>query len=155
MIYERCKLYLLKMLGLTAGLLLFLVPIKGAAHGVQISSAMVNGIEITALYDSGQPMVGGQVNVYTPDDPLVPWLTGICDEQGKFFFIPDYSRPGLWEVQVRLAGHGDLIRIEITGSEEVIATGATGLSSLQKAVMALTVIWGAVGTALFFSRRRT
>jgi nickel transport protein len=155
MICKSYKLLLLRVLSLAAGLLLFLIPFKVAAHGVQISSATVSGIEITALYDSGQPMVGGQVNVYTPDDPLEPWLTGICDQQGKFFFIPDYSKPGLWEVQVRLAGHGDLIRIEVTGSEETIATGATGLSALQKAVMALTVIWGAVGTALFFSRRRT
>ncbi len=155
MICKSYKLFLLRTLSLAAGLILLLLPFKAAAHGVQISSAMVNGIEITALYDSGQPMAGGQVNVYAPDDPLEPWLTGTCDEQGKFFFIPDYSKPGLWEVQVRLAGHGDLVRIEITGSEEAVVTGATGLSSLQKAVMALTVIWGAVGTALFFSRRRT
>jgi nickel transport protein len=155
MIYKSYKLYLLRTLSLAAGLILLLLPFKAAAHGVQISSAVVNGIEITALYDSGLPMAGGQVNVYAPDDPLEPWLTGVCDEQGKFFFIPDYSKPGLWEVQVRLAGHGDLVRIEITGSEEAVVTGATGLSSLQKAVMALTVIWGAVGTALFFSRRRT
>jgi nickel transport protein len=155
MICKSYKLLLLRALSLAAGLILLLLPFKAAAHGVQISSAMVNGIEITALYDSGQPMAGGQVNVYAPDDPLEPWLTGVCDDQGKFFFIPDYSKPGLWEVQVRLAGHGDLVRIEITGSEEAIVTGTTGLSSLQKAVMALTVIWGAVGTALFFSRRRT
>ncbi len=154
MIYKNYKLLLLRALSLAAGLILLLLPFKAAAHGVQISSTMVNGIEITALYDSGQPMAGGQVNVYAPDDPLEPWLTGTCDEQGKFFFIPDYSKPGLWEVQVRLAGHGDLVRIEITGSEEAVVTGTTGLSSLQKAVMALTVIWGAVGTALFFSRRR-
>lgn len=154
MIYISYKLFLLRTLGLAAGLTLLLIPLEVTAHGVQISSVMVNGIEITALYDSGQPMAGGQVNVYAPDDPLEPWLTGICDQEGNFFFIPDYSKPGLWEVQVRLAGHGDLIRIEITGSEEAIATGTTGLSSLQKAVMALTVIWGAVGTALFFSRRR-
>jgi nickel transport protein len=155
MIYKSYKLFLLRALSLAAGLALLMLPLKVAAHGVQISSVMVSGVEIKALYDSGQPMAGGQVNVYAPDDPLEPWLTGICDEQGKFFFIPDYSKPGLWEVQVRLAGHGDLVRIEITGSEEAIATGTTGLSSLQKAVMALTVIWGAVGTALFFSRRRT
>lgn len=155
MIYRSDKLFLLIVLSLAVGLTLILIPLKVSAHGVQISSAVVNGIEITALYDSGQPMAGGQVNVYAPDDPLEPWLTGTCDEQGKFFFIPDYSKPGLWEVKVRLAGHGDLVRIEITGSEEATATGTTGLSSLQKAVMALTVIWGAVGTALFFSRRRT
>ena len=154
MIYKSYKLFLLRTLSLVTGLTLLLIPLKVAAHGVQISSAKVNSIEIIALYDSGQPMAGGQVNVYAPDDPLEPWLTGICDQQGKFFFIPDYSKPGLWEVQVRLAGHGDLIRIEITDSEEAIATGATALSSLQKAVMALTVIWGAVGTALFFSRRK-
>lgn len=147
------KLLTIIVLLAVAGLILIMLPLTAAAHGVEISSSAVSGVEITALYDSGQPMSGAQVSIFTPDDPLEPWLTGLCDEQGKFFFVPDYSRPGLWEVMVRQAGHGDLIRIEVTGSEEIIAGREGGLTTLQKVIISLTVLWGAVGTALYFSRR--
>jgi nickel transport protein len=136
-------------------LILLLFPLKVAAHGVDITAMPVNAVEIVALYDSGQPMAGGQVAIYAPDEPLEPWLTGICDEEGHFFFVPDYSRAGLWEIQVRLAGHGDLIRLEVTAAEEALASGPGGLTIMQKIVMALVVGWGAVGTALYFSRRQS
>jgi nickel transport protein len=132
---------------------LLLLPAQAACHGVKLSCETIKGIAITAQYDSGEPMAGGQVTVYSPDDPLNPWLTGTCDESGKFFFTPDPDCPGLWEVQVRLAGHGALARIEVT-SDGIVAVGASGLTTLQKLVMALAVVWGLAGTALFFSRRK-
>lgn len=133
---------------------LLLLPLGAAAHGVELSYETVQGIEITARYDSGEPMAGGQVAVYSPDNPAEPWLTGTCDDSGKFFFTPDPEQPGLWEVQVRLAGHGDLIRIE-TGAGGGAAAGATGYTALQKLVMTLAVAWGLAGTALYFSRRKS
>jgi len=136
-------------------LILLLLPLKVDAHGVDITAVPVNAIEIVAFYDSGQPMAGGQVAIYMPDEPVEPWLTGTCDDLGRFVFVPDYSRPGLWEIKVRLAGHGDLIRFEVLAAEEVIPAGQGGLSLLQKILMALVVAWGAVGTALYFSRRNS
>lgn len=140
-------------ISLVSGLILLLSPLGVFAHGVDIAAVPVNAVEVIALYDSGQPMAGGQVAIYAPDEPLEPWLTGTCDDEGRFIFVPDYSRPGLWEIQVRLAGHGDLIRLEVTAAEEAVADGPGGLSLLQKIVMALVVAWGAVGTAFYFSRR--
>ncbi|HOL17660.1 MAG TPA: carboxypeptidase regulatory-like domain-containing protein [Bacillota bacterium] len=133
---------------------LLLLPNAAAAHGVELSYETVQGIEITARYDSGEPMAGGQVTVYAPDNPADPWLTGTCDDAGKFFFTPDPEQPGWWEVQVRLAGHGDLIRIE-TGAGGGPAADGTGFTTLQKLVMVLAVAWGLAGTALFFSRRKS
>jgi nickel transport protein len=149
------KITLLGRISILSGLILLLFPLLASAHGVDITAVPVNAVEIVALYDSGQPMAGGQVAIYAPDEPLEPWLTGTCDQDGSFFFIPDYSRPGLWEIQVRLAGHGDLIRLEVTAAEEALASGPGGLTLLQKMVMALVVGWGAVGTALYFSRRQS
>jgi len=147
------KLALLNSIMLISGLILLLFPGGVSAHGVDLTAESVNALEVIALYDSGLPMAGGQVTIYAPDDPLEPWLTGICDQEGRFVFVPDYSKPGLWEIQVRLAGHGELIRFEVTTAEEVVAGGSRGLSLLQKIVMALVIAWGAVGTALYFSRR--
>ena len=138
---------------LALGAILLIAPLGVAAHGVELSYETVSGVEITARYDSGEPMAGGQVSVFAPDNPAEPWLTGFCDDSGKFYFTPDGGLPGLWEIQVRLGGHGDLIRLEVTaGGAGGAAT--TGFTAMQKLIMTLTVIWGLAGTALFFSRRK-
>ncbi|MEE9618360.1 MAG: carboxypeptidase regulatory-like domain-containing protein, partial [Anaerolineae bacterium] len=95
---------------------------------------------------------GGQVTVYAPDDPSTPWLTGVCDEDGRFIFTPDPSKPGTWDVQVRQSGHGDMVHIPI--GEDVAMTGTTGYTPLQVVLMGACVVWGFVGTALFFLRGR-
>ncbi|MBM4234977.1 MAG: carboxypeptidase regulatory-like domain-containing protein [Firmicutes bacterium] len=147
------RAFRLSWISLASALILLLSPFIVSAHGVDIGAVPISAVEVIALYDSGKPMAGGQVAIYAPDEPLEPWLTGTCDEEGSFIFVPDYSRPGLWEIQVRLAGHGDLIRLEVTAAEEAVVDGSGGLSFLQKIVMALVVAWGAIGTAFYFSRR--
>ncbi len=54
---------------------------------------------------------------------LTPWLTGICDQQGRFSFTPDPDLPGTWDVQVRQAGHGDIIHIPVGAEHEFKNTG--------------------------------
>jgi nickel transport protein len=124
-----------------------------SAHGVVLEYTSDVKIEITARYDSGTPMAGAQVAVFAPSDPTTPWLTGVCDEEGRFSFVPDTSQPGIWDVQVRLAGHGGIIHIPVGGGEAA-AQGNGGFTHLQIGLMAACVVWGAVGTALYFSRRR-
>ena len=134
---------LLLALGLTA---------TAFAHGAKIEYKISTTVEILAAYDTGEPMAGGQVAVYAPDDPSTPWLTGVCDEDGRFTFTPDPSRPGTWDVQVRQSGHGDMVHIPI--GEDVAMSGTTGYTPLQVVLMGASVVWGFVGSALFFSRRR-
>ena len=129
-------------------------PIHVYAHGVRIQYAVDMTVEILAAYDSGEPMAGAQVSVYAPDEPSTPWLTGACDNEGRFSFMPDTSKPGTWAVQVRLAGHGGIVHIPI-GESSATAGGVGGYTPLQIVLMAVCVIWGSVGTALYFSRRRT
>jgi len=129
------------------------MPVQAAmAHGVDLSIAPRDGIEVVATFEGGEAMAEAQVAVFVPDEPAEPWLTGTTDEEGRFFFVPDATMAGTWEVQVRQAGHGGIVRIEVSeaGTAEEVRTG---LSNLQKAVMALAVIWGSVGTALYFRRR--
>jgi nickel transport protein len=109
-------------------------------------------VQIQATFDTGEPMAGGQVTVYAPDDPSTPWLTGVCDEEGRFVFAPDPGKPGTWDVQVRQAGHGDMVHIEI--DEGTATSSGGGLSTSQILLMAASVAWGCIGTALFFSRGR-
>lgn len=140
-----------------AGLLLiFAGAVQVFAHGVVADYKKVPAIEIVAAYDNGSPMAGGQVTVYAPDDPAQPWLRATLDEQGTFSFVPDHSIAGNWSVQVRETGHGAMIHIPVDESGIGAAEPLSGreFSSLQKAVIVLSVVWGSVGTALFFSRRK-
>ena len=133
-------------------LLVLGVTMTASAHGAKIEYTISVAIEIRAAYDTGEPMSGGQVTVYAPDDLSTPWLTGVCDGEGRFLFTPDPAKPGTWDVQVRQAGHGDMIHIPI--GEDVAMSGTTGHTSFQVILMGACVVWGFVGTALFFSRRR-
>ena len=144
----RCKFILTLALLLTLGL-----TMTAAAHGARVEYKTSMAVEIHATYDTGEPMGGGQVTVYAPDDPSTPWLTGVCDEDGRFTFTPDPSKPGTWDVQVRQSGHGDMVHIPI--GESMAVAGGTGYTPLQIVLMAACVVWGFVGAALFFSRRRT
>jgi len=138
---------------------------RAIAHGAVLTYEATQAYEITAAYDNGDPMKNAQVAIFSPDDPVAPWKTATTDEEGHFLFSP--PSPGNWEVQVRQAGHGDLLVIAVEDAaiaqtdeaeaqevvaqtDEAIAPSGT-LNPLQKGLMAGSVIWGFVGTALFFS----
>lgn len=147
---------------------------KALAHGANISYQQTQAIEIQAQYDGGTPMDNAQVTVYAPDDPATPWLKGMTDAEGKFTFSPDPNLSGNWDIKVRQAGHGDLVSIPLEGNTSNpenansgggensalnIATTPTlmnsGYTPMQKALMAAVGVWGCVGTALFFARRKS
>ena len=110
------------------------LPIKAYAHGAKIEYTVSMAIEIVAMYDNGEPMAGAQVVIYAPADPSVAWLTGVCDDDGRFTFTPDVSKPGIWDVQVRQAGHGDMVHIPVGG--DMATTSGGGYTVLQIVFMA-------------------
>jgi len=128
------------------------LPLPAYAHGAKIEYTVGMTVEIFAAYDSGEPMAGAQVTVYAPEDLSTPWLTGVCDDEGRFSFTPDTAKSGTWDIQVRQAGHGDIIHIPIGAA--AAGPGGGGNTPLQIVLMAVCVIWGSIGTALYFSRRK-
>lgn len=133
------------------------------AHGVKINYETTQAIKIDAAFDNDEPMSNAQVTVYSPQDPSTPWRQGTTDENGSFVFVPERSQPGEWAVQVRQAGHGDLITISMgedqsatknTADSQVmsIQSKSGSFTPAQIVVMAVAVIWGCVGTALYFSQ---
>lgn len=156
---------------------LIVVPVlswsaQALAHGVKIEVNGTQAIEIYAKFDNGEPMSNAQVTVYDPNNPSTAWLKATTDDKGSFMFAPDYSQSGNWTVQVRKAGHGDSISIAIgedgTGGDNIKAAVETNSSSqvlnsisktstvtpLQTFLMGVAGVWGFIGTALFFSRRK-
>lgn len=91
------------------------------AHGViltQDTRSDLDVVEITAVFDTGEPIAGAPITVFSPRHPAHPWLTGWADRDGRFRFVPDLAYPGYWTVRVREEGHGATISIEVPGSEE-------------------------------------
>jgi nickel transport protein len=138
--------------GLMAGMTMATTAAWG--HGAHIQARPSQAVEIQATYDSGDPLAEAQVQVYGPDDPQTPRFTGLTDAQGRYLFTPD--TPGDWEVSVRQAGHGDIAVIPVTEAGVIASTYQTdsGLSPLQRGLMAGAVTWGCVGTALYFRRSK-
>lgn len=168
-----------KLSSITLGIILSIVSYapKILAHGSKIVYKQTEAMQIIAKYDNGEPMSKAQVVIYTPKNLTQPWLTGIADNEGKFIFTPDFSITGNWSVKVRVAGHGAIINIPIESSSPQPDSNKTNLETketettvtqlkissqtdnqqqtmLQKIVMAVTGVWGFVGTALFFSRKK-
>lgn len=160
-----------------------LLPALAHAHGALLEQQTVPGIAVRAMYDTGEPMKTAQITIYAPNDPAKPWLTGKADPQGRFRFVPDPAIPGQWTIQAREAGHGALIYVTVGGSDNTPATASASAASgaaaahavpaapavpiaqsttsshahspLQRWVMVACVVWGFVGTALFFARKRS
>ncbi|MDW7674195.1 MAG: carboxypeptidase regulatory-like domain-containing protein [Bacillota bacterium] len=122
------------------------------AHGANIKYESNMTYKIEATFEDGAPMDNAQVTIYAPDNPADPWEKGLTDENGIFYLSPDLSKAGLWLVQVRKAGHG--VSVNITIDEGQFVSGETSLSKAQIILMTVSVLWGFVGTALYFSRRK-
>lgn len=153
-------------LALTLGLAGWALP--AIAHGVTVEHRQVSSVEIEARFETGEPMANAQVLVYAPDNPAEPWQQGTTNDQGQFSFTPDATQPGSWEVMVRQAGHGVLTTIPVAdpaaensasnpGAEaeaepNSLISPSTGLSPVQQGITIGSVIWGFIGTALFFAR---
>ncbi len=104
-------------IGLTfiALLVTFSFAATAYAHGVVITyNLKANGeVELYAEFDTGEPMAEAQVTIYSPEDPMTPWLTGTADAEGRYLFVIDPEMPGIWDIQYRKAGHGDMVHIQL------------------------------------------
>lgn len=129
-------------------------PSPSLAHGVVLDSSTIPAFQVQARYESGEPMVNAQVNVYAPDDPQTVWLQTFTDDDGYFLFTPDPNIIGTWDVRVRLAAHGDFLRIDVQENGAVQQLSQDN-NPVQKWTTIAAVVWGFVGTALFFARKRT
>ena len=155
--------FLASVLLLTVALLVRSKVPSAQAHGavVEVNPASV---EIKAVFDTGEPMSDAQVLVYSPTDLSTPVAKGQTDSEGRFLFSPDLdqvaadSESGRWEVTVRKAGHGQATTFDLgDGVLQTAATEPSAVSSLRfmalQSVSIAAIIWGFVGTALYFKAR--
>lgn len=132
--------------------LFFALPLYG--HGaVIIWETQNDSIYVRASFDDGQPMSEAQVTVFSGAAPSVAFETGLTDENGAFSFLSQIEESTDWDVQVRKAGHGDIVHITLDGESQT-QSAQIGFSTLQIILMSLCVVWGFIGTSLFFASKR-
>ena len=131
------------------------------AHGATIE-VLPQAIEIVATFDTGEPMADAQVSIYAPDELETPSQTGQTDSEGRFLFTPEADAvPGNWEVTVRKAGHGQTTTFAMGAIGEEGAgvfagasgQGMMGAQATQRWISMAAILWGFLGTALYFSRK--
>lgn len=150
-----------KLIPLYLGFFLLGTSAPAWGHAAIAEHRQVSAIEVRGTYDTGEAMSEAQITIYSPEKPDEPWLEGTTDEDGTFVFVPDPEKPGTWVARLREAGHGDMTAIEVEASEEgeveSVAEGweGGGYTPLQTALMAILGVWGFVGTALFFARKKS
>jgi len=122
-------------------------------HGTKYEILQSNTIGIKAMFDTGDPMASAKVLIFAPDETKAAF-TAITDSNGVFYFTPD--KAGTWAMQVRdKGGHGMRINLEINDAMLLAPEqkSSNTVSYFQKILMALCVIWGCVGTALYFKKK--
>jgi len=126
----------------------------GFSHGTKYEILPVQSIQIRALFESGEVMAGARVLVFRPEETVAS-DTLLTDQEGVFSFTP--HKAGIWVFQVRQKdGHG--MRINLPVTEDLLPDRSAqnaGPDVVQKSIMALCVLWGLIGTALFFKRRKS
>jgi nickel transport protein len=122
------------------------------SHGINADIITTGVIGVKFSYDGLSPMKNAIVKIYSPDNYDAPSLTSRSNEQGIVFFLPD--KKGEWIIMAKDDG-GHTTRVNIPVTENMIAkSSGSSLSYLQKIIIAVCVIWGLIGTGLFFSIKR-
>ncbi len=133
--------------------LLFISQISIYSHGTKYEIIRNNTIGVKAMYSNGDPMTAAKVLIFPPQSIQATDLT-YTDSLGTFYVTP--NKPGLWAFQVRtLSGHGMRINLEIDASLSPINGAENSVpGNFQKVVMTISILWGFIGTALYFYRRK-
>ena len=135
--------------------MIFLAVPSLYSHGTKYEIVNSGKIGVKAMYDSGDAIADADVLLFPPGSSA-SGASIKTDKTGVFYFTPD--KPGTWTFQVRdTSGHGMRINLQI--DESLSVNGKTKLGSghkmVQKIVMSLSIIWGAIGTALYFKGRKS
>jgi nickel transport protein len=144
----------MKVKAILAFLITLNITAAAFSHGTKYEIVKTGRIGIKAMYDSGEAISNADVLVFPPGETSAS-VTEKADSGGVFYFTPE--RAGTWTFQVRDGtGHGMRINLDIDESLSIAGdtVPGSGLSLAQKILMALSIVWGAIGTAFYFKGKK-
>ncbi|MEW6378573.1 MAG: hypothetical protein AB1611_03075 [bacterium] len=123
------------------------------AHGARYTTDLARAMVIRVEYDNGEPISYAEVKIFSPDDQKIEYQKGRTDKKGQFFFLPETG--GEWKVVVSDGmGHGVVAHVSPdTMATTGLAVQSSSMQKWQKVIMALCVVWGFIGLALFQQAR--
>lgn len=129
-----------------------MLPVMLFAHGINAEILSGNVIAVKFSYDGGAAMKNAAVKIFAPDNYEHPSISAATNEQGMVYFVP--TKKGEWILMAKDDG-GHIKRVNIPVDESKIAQSSShDLTYLQKIIIAICVVWGFIGTALFFKSRK-
>ena len=131
-----------------------LLPSFLHAHGAHHEVIKNGAIGVKISLHSGAPWRDARVKIFAPGETATHFET-VSDPRGMITFFP--HKPGTWILQVRgKDGHAMRINLKVDDKMIPVVTPPEGVfTGGQKALMALAIVWGLIGTALFFNRRKS
>ena len=133
--------------------LLLLCTLDLFSHGVSTKIIKKGIVGIRFAYEGGNAFSNVKVKIYSPDDASKPFIVTSTDTAGYVYFAP--TKKGEWIVVAKdEGGHAKRVNLNIDDSFSVQSKSAGEMTPLQKLIMGLAVVWGFIGTALFFKGRK-
>ncbi len=132
--------------------LIFIIAGIVYTHGINYSLTQKSKLSITFTYEGGEPMKNATVLFFAPGNYNKYAFKKTTDNSGRVEFSPE--KKGEWIIMAKQAG-GHVKRVNLKVSENMLLRSSKGsLSFLQKIIIAFCVLWGFVGTALYFKSIR-
>lgn len=108
---------------------------------------------VYATYGGSEPVTDADVSVFSPDNQQSPFQTGLTDVKGVFAFVP--SESGEWLVVFDDGyGHRAERKIAVDFQGDGAASTGSERSTLDKAVLGVSMIFGLTGVFLWLQTRR-
>jgi nickel transport protein len=137
-------------------LLAGLLPSVARSHDLDASVTLVApAVVIRAAYGGSDPVPFAKVQIFSPFSSEEEFQTAVTDRRGYFSFVP--AGPGSWRVVIDdEEGHRRDIQVIIPqnfGSTSASPSAST--SRLERALMGISLIFGATGFLYGFKARRS
>ncbi len=134
---------------------MILLPGWACAHGLRGAITTSEAICVRAVYDDGQPMSYGDVEIKAPDSKL-SFQTGRTDRNGLFCFHPDGS--GEWLVEVGDGiGHQVKLKTVVTPNKTeprpLQGHNPPSMNRVNGIVTGLSLIFGFIGLLAWWRSR--
>ena len=123
------------------------------AHDLLIDVKLARpAVLLHASYGGSEGATDADVSIFAPDRPESPYQSGFTDLQGAFAFVA--SQQGTWRAVID-DGFGHRVEREIVVDWDLAESGAQrqGRSTLDKAILGVSLIFGAMGLWLWFQAR--
>jgi nickel transport protein len=109
---------------------------------------------IRAAYGGSDPVPFAKVQVFSPSSSEEEFQTAVTDRRGYFSFIP--AGPGSWRLVIDdEEGHRRDIQVIIPRNfDSTSASPSTSSARLERALLGVSLIFGATGLLYGFKARR-